>query len=69
MTVYKPEANSETVTVWFPNSTVEGVIFTVSVDNIFIVLVGGISTASINRVSIVSIDGIGTCRYSNLGIS
>jgi hypothetical protein len=69
MTVYMLEAKSETVSVWFLNSTVDDVIFTVSVDGIFIVSVDDISTASTNGVSIVLIDGVGTCRFSNSGIS
>jgi hypothetical protein len=69
MTVYMLEAKSETVSVWFLNSTVDDVIFIVSVDDIFIVLVDDISTASIDGVSIVSTDGTGMCRFSNLGIS
>jgi hypothetical protein len=47
MTVYKAVAKSQTMTVWFLNSTVDDVIFTVSVDTI--------STASINGVPIVVI--------------
>jgi hypothetical protein len=60
MTVYKAMAKSETVTVWFINSTVDDVIFTVSVNSIFPVSINGVRTASINGVSTVSIDSMST---------
>jgi hypothetical protein len=53
-------AKSETVTVWFLNSTVDDVIFTVSVDSIFTISIDGAPTASINGVSTVSIDSMST---------